>query len=411
MARDQTILEFSLFLTHAIKDFPDTDCFKTMAFLPPKDTDRFGYYITLLSSLRVEDNLCSAIDVLMTSPVSDNFGIWESELWRRIAIILTEQDELDALFGTGCQYFDFVEQRLDNQTIIEAVPDVIEAFFVGLHNAEKVSNFAKLAERLTKITESISQDGYLATSCIEAYQRLAIHYARANDLKGVRGSWKIMVLYTNRFPGNVDNGRIVSEIAEQLCDWYLERGAVGRVARIINEIRTLYYECKTTEIAEVLAVLEANAYFRYKKGEDDSINIDEKMMSSKNCVSLLYETHHESERVILAYSSILADIFMDQAYFQSPVTIEDCERFRDWKSKCPNYKLEMSEHYCRVLFARYSYLRGIGEESKARSILNEMRGIGRELSRDFGENDVADMVEFMLSVPGRTSLFSPKTLK
>ncbi len=395
LARDQTTMEFSLFLIHAMKDFPDTDCFKKMAFLPPKDTDRFGYYITLLSSLRVVDNLCQAVDVLMASPVSDDFGIWESEIWRRIAIVLTEQNELDELYRTGCQYFDFVGKRLNNQTILDAVPDVVEAFFVGLHNAERVNEFANLAERLTKITESNSQDGFLATSCIEAYQKLAIHYARANDLKGVRGSWKIMMLFTHRFPGDVDNGRIVSEIAEQLCDWYSDRGAIGRVALIINEIRTIYAECKTIEIAEVLAVLEANAYFRYKKSEEDSINIEDKMMSSKSCVSLLYETYPESERVILAYSSILADSFMDQADFQSPVTIEDCERFKDWKSKCSNYKLEMSEHYCRVLFARCSYLRGIGEESKARSIISEMRGIGRELSRCFGENDVADMVEFM----------------
>lgn len=391
LARDQTTIEFSLFLSHAIEDFPDTASFITMAMVKPKDEDRFGYYITMLSSLRVIDDFGSIVDVLMSSPVSDDFGLWESELWRRIAIVLSERCAIESIYSTGQKYFSFAEQRLNIKAVIDAIPDVSEAFFVELHNAERIEEFACLVERLTMITEKYPQDGYLATCCIEAYQRLAVHYARGNDIVNLRTSWDRMIQYSHRFPGDVYNGKVISDVAEQLCDWFLERGAIGRVTRIIGEIGRIYSECKTADIAEVLAVLEVNSYFRCKRSED---KISE-MKSSKACVFELYEAHPDAERVILAYSSLLADAFMDRADFHAPVSIGDCERFEEWKNKCPNHRLEMSEHYCRVLFARCAYLLSIDEESEARSIANEMRGIGRELSHDFGDNDVSDMVEFM----------------
>ena len=88
---------FNIFLLRGMEDFPDSEAFAEMYFAPLKDPkDTFGFIVVSLGHLREfadRGDLAKIIKTLSTAGMSTEFGLYELELWRRIAVVYGERKE------------------------------------------------------------------------------------------------------------------------------------------------------------------------------------------------------------------------------------------------------------------------------------------------------------------------------
>ena len=163
---------FNIFLLRGMEDFPDSEAFAEMYFAPLKDPkDTFGFIVVSLGHLREfadRGDLAKIIKTLSTAGMSTEFGLYELELWRRIAVVYGERKECEKLYAVGLQFTEYIKQRKQISTVMENVPEVIEGFCTGLLNLRK----SEICAKLIGYFDGIAYDGYIATTCSHIYYYL-----------------------------------------------------------------------------------------------------------------------------------------------------------------------------------------------------------------------------------------------
>ena len=97
------------------------------------------YYLGLMSRISAIKDIAAVEDVLLErEPI---FQRYELELWRRIAIVLTDRGDIRRLYNSGLKYIRFLKEISEKVTIRDEAVDAIEAYCVGLHNAEAVDEY------------------------------------------------------------------------------------------------------------------------------------------------------------------------------------------------------------------------------------------------------------------------------
>ena len=392
-ARLGTVTEFDMFLLHAIEDFPDKKSYMEMEFAPLEDErDRFGQWIFVILAAKNLNNFEQIADNLCVSQAPEIICAYEMEVWKDIGIVLTDRGELDRLYTLGLRSADYITDRLDNDVVCECIEEVWDAFFIGVHNAELTQQTANLMDKYNQIADKIAENGYIATWCTENYARLMLLWLRRNDYHSAANCWKQMMKFQQRFADDEDILKAIAGAADALYDIYRENQVPGRRRKLLKDMERIFDETHNADVANALAILEANEHTIYDPPAVFGSNKSEILLSTENKLKEIYEAFPNEGKVVLGYSYLVSWNYVTWLDFPRPIDEELIPLFKKWIRKFPENKLELMEYYSFILFEKWLYMDSLDNISEANKIYYEIKAIADELSKDYADNQVTQML-------------------
>lgn len=392
-ARLGTVTEFDMFLLHAIEDFPDKKSYMEMEFAPLEDErDRFGQWIFVILAAKNLNNFEQIADNLCVSQAPEIICAYEMEVWKDIGIVLTDRGELDRLYTLGLRSADYITDRLDNDVVCECIEEVWNAFFIGVHNAELTQQTANLMDKYNQIADKIAENGYIATWCTENYARLMLLWLRRNDYRSAANCWKQMMKFQQRFADDEDILKAIAGAADALYDIYRENQVPGRRRKLLKDMERIFDETHNADVANALAILEANEHAIYDPPAVFDSNKSEILLSTENKLKEIYEVFPNEGKVVLGYSYLVSWNYVTWLDFPRPIDEELIPLFKKWIRKFPENKLELMEYYSFILFEKWLYMDSLDNISEANKIYYEIKAIADELSKDYADNQVTQML-------------------
>lgn len=392
-ARLGTVTQFDMFLLHAIEDFPDKKSYMEMEFAPLEDErDRFGQWIFVILAAKNLNNFEQIADNLCVSQAPEIICAYEMEVWKDIGIVLTDRGELDRLYTLGLRSADYITDRLDNDVVCECIEEVWDAFFIGVHNAELTQQTANLMDKYNQIADKIAENGYIATWCTENYARLMLLWLRRNDYRSAANCWKQMMKFQQRFADDEDILKAIAGAADALYDIYRENQVPGRRRKLLKDMERIFDETHNADVANALAILEANEHTIYDPPAVFDSNKSEILLSTENKLKEIYEVFPNEGKVVLGYSYLVSWNYVTWLDFPRPIDEELIPLFKKWIRKFPENKLELMEYYSFILFEKWLYMDSLDNISEANKIYYEIKAIADELSKDYADNQVTQML-------------------
>ena len=404
-ARLGTVTEFDMFLWHAIEDFPDKKSYMAMEFAPLEDDrDRFGQWIFVILAARNLNNFEQIADSLCVSQVPEIICAYEMEVWKDIGIVLTERGELERLYALGLQSADYIADRLNNEVVYKYIEDVWDVFFVGVHNAELTQQAADLMNKYNQIADKIPGNGYIATWCAENYARLIVLWLRRNDYRAAANCWKQMMKFQQRFTDDEDILKAIAMVANDLYDIYRENQVLGRRRKLLKDMERIFDETHNVDVANTLAIFEANEHAIYDPPAVFDSNKAEILLSTEERLREIYEAFPNEGKVVLGYSYLVSWNYVTWLDFPRPIDEELISLFKKWIRKFPENKLELMEYYSFILFEKWLYMDSLDNISEANKIYYEIKAIADELSKDYADNQVTQMLSMGIVRKSRSML-------
>lgn len=358
----------------------DVDVERYREFKPFSDTVIVIDYV-----LGNEDNLC-------VSQAPEIICAYEMEVWKDIGIVLTDRGELDRLYTLGLRSADYITDRLDNDVVCECIEEVWDAFFIGVHNAELTQQTANLMDKYNQIADKIAENGYIATWCTENYARLMLLWLRRNDYRSAANCWKQMMKFQQRFADDEDILKAIAGAADALYDIYRENQVPGRRCKLLKDMERIFDETHNADVANALAILEANEHTIYDPPAVFDSNKSEILLSTENKLKEIYEAFPNEGKVVLGYSYLVSWNYVTWLDFPRPIDEELIPLFKKWIRKFPENKLELMEYYSFILFEKWLYMDSLDNISEANKIYYEIKAIADELSKDYADNQVTQML-------------------
>ena len=314
------------------------------------------------------------------------------EVWKDIGIVLTDRGELDRLYTLGLRSADYITDRLDNDVVCEYIEEVWDAFFIGVHNAELTQQTANLMDKYNQIADKIAENGYIATWCTENYARLMLLWLRRNDYRSAANCWKQMMKFQQRFADDEDILKAIAGAADALYDIYRENQVPGRRRKLLKDMERIFDETHNADVANALAILEANEHTIYDPPAVFDSNKSEILLSTENKLKEIYEVFPNEGKVVLGYSYLVSWNYVTWLDFPRPIDEELIPLFKKWIRKFPENKLELMEYYSFILFEKWLYMDSLDNISEANKIYYEIKAIADELSKDYADNQVTQML-------------------
>lgn len=137
------------------------------------------------------EHIAAVEDVLLErEPI---FQRYELELWRRIAIVLTDRGDIRRLYNSGLKYIRFLKEISEKVTIRDEAVDAIEAYCVGLHNAEAVDEYGAFLKKCGELTQLLADNKRIAVICCQNYGRLMHLRLYKNVNAEIQEEWNAIV--------------------------------------------------------------------------------------------------------------------------------------------------------------------------------------------------------------------------
>ena len=146
LVRSNSVLDLANFISLALDDWPENSIFQKIAVTPPEEElNTSEYYLGLMLRIAEIKDITAVEDVLLErDPI---FQRYELELWRRIAIVLTDRGDTNRLFDSSVKYACFIKELSGQMMVRDEAADAMEAYCVGLHNAEAVDEYHRYLSR------------------------------------------------------------------------------------------------------------------------------------------------------------------------------------------------------------------------------------------------------------------------
>ncbi|MDD4592685.1 MAG: hypothetical protein PHG06_20005 [Parabacteroides sp.] len=302
--------------------------------------------------------------------MSKEFGIYELELWRRIAVVYSERKEYKELYTTGLQFADYIKQRKQMSTIIEYAPEIMEGFCTELLNAQQFNLVAKLVKRF----DGIAYDGYIGTVCSRAYYYLINNQLHYGSTENVIAHLQGILPHLRKYPKDDDIiGHFVDatdEIREKI-NQNADTALLNKLVPIVEQA----YDCnKNEKIAEVLAISEASRFF------ENIVDNNRKLVrKSQKRVNDLFRAYEDNGDVILSYASVTAFVYLEEF---KQISDKELDRFKSWKDIYPE-RAGLLEAYGKILLTKWFNLTDAFDEDNAKPVFREVEEIARVLSEQY----------------------------
>lgn len=201
--------------------------------------------------------------------------------------------------------------------------------------------------------------------------------------------FKLRLLFVDRRYQNNENNwydRIVGKMDMQTRLWFQECSYNNK------DMERIFDETHNADVANALAILEANEHTIYDPPAVFDSNKSEILLSTENKLKEIYEAFPNEGKVVLGYSYLVSWNYVTWLDFPRPIDEELIPLFKKWIRKFPENKLELMEYYSFILFEKWLYMDSLDNISEANKIYYEIKAIADELSKDYADNQVTQML-------------------
>ncbi len=362
---------FNRFLVRGMEDFPDTESFIEMYFAPLKDPkDTFGFIITALPYVRKfaeRGKLPKIIDTLSTAGMSKEFGLYELELWRRIAVVYSERKEHNDLYVAGLRFADYIKQRKQIGEIIKNLPEIMKGFCTELLNAQQIDLCAQLIKRF----DGIAYDGYIAITCSLIYYYLINYQLHYGSTENVTEHLKGILRHLRKHPNDDDIIGHFVNATDEIRESVNQNADTVLLNKLVSIVEQAYDCSKNEKIAEVLAIIEASRFFENIAGNNRGF-----VQKAQKRVNDLFQAYEDNVDVILSYASVTAFIYLEEF---KHISDKELDQFKSWKDSYPE-RAGLLEAYGKILLAKWFNLTDAFEEDNAKPVFRQVEDIAKVLA-------------------------------
>ena len=370
LARANSVLGLSAFLSRALEDWPANKKLQKIAVTPPGEVlNYFEYYVGLLGNVRNVDDLKTVEHVLLSS--EPLFQRYELELWKRIAVVLTERGNIDRLFESGQHFITYLKDRIGKVSLRNEWIEVMDAYCVGLHNAEAVEKFGSLLEQCCDVEKMLPENLEVGEFCCEKYGLLLHLKYYENSNADLRPEWEKIEFFLNKY----GNPETMCRTATKYADDYIHSLICGKDSRslllklkqVSDTIGRRYNMCKAIETA---ALCIANIF----AGQTGTSH--ENDLEMYECLKQYLELFPES-KVIRMSLIRTSDIIYSQTSGYRRVPDRLLAQAKNWSAKYPD-EIEFQEAYFGLLLSRLQFAQAQDKRNEQRRIFREMKDVAEK---------------------------------
>ena len=222
---------------------------------------------------------------------------------------------------------------------------------------------------------------------VDEWDKYELHHrARLATKPGLTGMWQV----SGR--SNITDLPAGCHCRHALYDIYRENQVPGRRCKLLKDMERIFDETHNADVANALAILEANEHTIYDPPAVFDSNKSEILLSTENKLKEIYEVFPNEGKVVLGYSYLVSWNYVTWLDFPRPIDEELIPLFKKWIRKFPENKLELMEYYSFILFEKWLYMDSLDNISEANKIYYEIKAIADELSKDYADNQVTQML-------------------
>lgn len=390
LARSNSILGLADFLTRALEDWEDSAIFQRMAITPPDEMlNYFEYYVSLLIRIDKIDDIKSVEQALIDSDPC--FPKYELELWRRIAVVLTDRGNANRLYDSACWFIDYLNSLEGMMTIRDGAADIIRAYSVGLHNAGEIDKHSAFLERCAELKQDNQK---LAEALCESYRYLVnakLYKGRDAD---VQADWIKTVEILKRYHYPLDMCKTAMDTAYDYMRTLIQRNDLGSLRRLAQTLEALYEAQHIADVADIAAFCSASIYtMSYAKDKRLSSEAYEK-------VEKYHADFPGSMQTRAAILSVWSVACLETSFYRK-VPEKMLKNAKAWAALYPN-EIEFKKGYFGLLLARLEYAQANDERNEQRRLFKEMKSIAE--STDYAkyseESDLLNTVNMLQRLYG-----------
>ena len=332
----------------------------------------FEYYVGLLPNLRAVQDLWAVEEALLQSePFYAGYAL---EIWRRIAITLTERRDTERLYESSVRFLTYLQKTAKKRTITKEAVDVLEAYCVGLHNAEEVEKYSRLLEQCSEFAKELRELPEIGEFCCSNYanlQHLKLYEDRKADLQP---EWERIaeLLRQWEYPENLC--RLSLATAQEAIRYLVKKQDLSGLQYLQSLTHTIYGKTNLCEAAEAESLCIANLVAFRKKVDSKQYEI----------IQQYQKEFSQSKAIQMSYISV-SDLFYAQTADYKKVPDAVLRLAKEWAERYPE-DIEFPEGYFRLLLSGLFYAR-------AHDLRNEQRRLFREMKRIAENTDDSEYEE------------------
>ena len=265
--------------------------------------------------------------------------------------------------------------------------DAMEAYCVGLHNAEAVDEYALFLEKCKDLVRLLDGNRRIAMCCCQNYGRLMHLRLYENQATEIQKEWNSIVEILKQCNYDEDICKTAVSAANEYFHTLIQRKKDDELAKLEDSMDQVHQESGLCEAAEIAALCLANLY---KSGGQRKITpeIYEK-------VKKYLRNFPESMRIRAAFIITSEAIYSQSAEYKRVPDriINDANK---WSMQYPS-EIEFQEGYFGLLFSRLKYAQEQDMRNEQRRVFREMKKVaGRANYSEYNEhNQLMDTVEML----------------
>lgn len=383
LARSNSILGLSDFITRALEDWGDKPVFQKMAVTPPDEMlNYFEYYVSLLISLRNVEDIRAVEQALIDSDPC--FPRYEMELWRRISIVLTDRKNVDRLYDSSCRFIEYLDSVGEMIHIREEVADVIKSYCSGLHNAEASEKHEDFLKKCERIGLSIPENVRVGEVLCEGYRFLIKLQLYRDNTADVSPKWEKIMEIIRRYDFQKSMCEEAMHVAHDYLLTLIRKNDLGRLHQLEEFVEEIYRHLHIVDVAEIAALCSANIYsvsYMKRKGC---------LTEEHDKVKKYFDDFPESMHIRAAFLSVSKVSYLDTSTYRK-VPDKLLNSAKAWAQQYPE-EIEFPEGYFGLLMARLEYAQAYDLRNEQRRLFKEMKSVAEKT--DYSEyNEKNDMLE------------------
>lgn len=391
LARSNSVLELSGFLSLALKDWPGNPIIQKIAITPPDEAlNYFEYYAGLLHNILEVTDIEKVESVLMDS--EPLFQRYELELWRRIAIVLTERGNIERLFQSGLSFADYLKDRSEVCELRAEAVEGIDAYCVGIHNSEDTDKFTGFLYRILEIMDCFPNPEKIGLFLCENYGRLMQLKLYKNEADDIRNEWNIITELIEQcgYP------EVICKAGMQSAYEYLHRLIKRRESEALNKLECFvdgaYQKQPICEIAEIDALCLANIALDKQQNHRTSECYDR--------IKQYLACFPDSMHIRSAFVSTSNYVYSQTSDYKR-VPDKLINNAKTWAAQYAE-EIEFQEGYFGLLLSRLEYAQSQDMRNEQRRVFQEMKRVAEntDYSQYHENNQMLDTIHMLRRLYG-----------
>ena len=393
LARANSVFGLGYFLERAVDDWPEEELFQKMLVTPPVNVlDHFEYYFPLLTDTRLVADFRPVEENLIDTEATIVYAWYEMELWYRIAIVLTRRGDWKRLFDSAENFIKYAKEAYDHPKVQKRLTEVLNAYAVGLHNAEEADKLGRFLDDCDGLYETCGDKRQFALFCIENRGNLLYLRRYLNQPELMENEWAVVEKY---MLAHNDDQEICQHAITVATEFYNEIRRYGInerqcTANLVMKLEDLFATQPLVEVAELLALATANLYMhRIKEDGEHCDGLFEKIKG-------YLKAFPKSMKIRSAYATVCAEKYTKGFNRFRDVPPKIMGRLKQWYNQYPD-EIEFRESYFRLLFAHLEYAQTRGMKAEEKRTFHEMKRLAKDANYDeyLEENEMLKVVEVL----------------